>query len=124
MIFRVTVKLGDKLAVAPTQVLPLAENRFADWSAHLFTAERKQYLIVANTKSLYSVLMPARGITNDQLFVERFLECLQADLENDEVGQIFQRILQPNCGQCHFSKPLNPAVTTSLNDLVLRAKLG
>jgi uncharacterized protein DUF6933 len=45
--------LGKKIHLAPARWLPADANPFADWSAHLFTAERVQYLMLTNTASLY-----------------------------------------------------------------------
>jgi uncharacterized protein DUF6933 len=57
MIFRLTQKLASKIHVRLSRCLTPAENPFADWTGHLFTADRAQYIIVANTVSLYSVVM-------------------------------------------------------------------
>ncbi len=65
MIIRLTAKLGKKIKNIPSATLPPDSNPFADWSAHLFTAERRQYILVANTSSLYSVVMPGKGITSE-----------------------------------------------------------
>jgi hypothetical protein len=54
MIFRLSAKLTVKLKLRPSEVLPPDPNPFADWSAHLFPADRTQYLIISNTASLYS----------------------------------------------------------------------
>ena len=35
MIFRFSAKLGKKLEISPTEVLPTHTNPYADWSAHL-----------------------------------------------------------------------------------------
>jgi hypothetical protein len=65
MIFRLSAKLGKKLKFSPTEVLPAHTNPFADWSAHLFTADRAQYILISNTISLYSRVIFGRGITDD-----------------------------------------------------------
>jgi hypothetical protein len=65
MIFRISQKLAKKLKEGELPSLPLDENPYADWSAHLFTVARTQYIIMANTKSLYSVVMYGTGITDD-----------------------------------------------------------
>ena len=57
MILRLSQKLAKKLKEGTLTSLPLDENHYADWSAHLFTADRTQYIIVTNTQSLYSVVM-------------------------------------------------------------------
>ncbi|NOZ21562.1 MAG: hypothetical protein GXP25_10795 [Planctomycetes bacterium] len=39
-------------------------NPFADWPAHLFAADRVQYILATNTPSLYSMAIHGRGITD------------------------------------------------------------
>lgn len=46
MIFRLSRKLAAKLKEGSLPSLPLDENPYADWSAHLFTADRTQYIII------------------------------------------------------------------------------
>ena len=58
MIFRLSQKLATKLHESGLPSLPLDENPYADWSAHLFTAERTQYVIVANTRSPFAMQDP------------------------------------------------------------------
>ena len=65
MILRLTAKLGEKVGLLPETRLPLDENPFADWTGHLFRAERVQYIIIANTPSLYSLVMYGRGVTDE-----------------------------------------------------------
>ncbi len=64
MIFRLSQKLASKLKEGSLPSLPLDENPYADWSAHLFTADRTQCIIISNTKSLYSAVLYGRGITD------------------------------------------------------------
>ena len=54
MIVRVSAKLGKKIDLSPDRVLPAHPNPFADWSSHLFRADRTQYILITNTASLYS----------------------------------------------------------------------
>lgn len=51
MTIRLSAKLGKKIHHSPTETLSADENPFADWSAHLFTAERAQCILVTNTAS-------------------------------------------------------------------------
>jgi hypothetical protein len=48
MIFRLSQKLAKKLKEGTLPPLPLDENPYADWSAHLFTADRTQYILLTN----------------------------------------------------------------------------
>ena len=54
MIFRLSQKPNTKITVGTVHAFSLYENPFADWSAHLFVADRTQYMLLSNTKSLYS----------------------------------------------------------------------
>ena len=57
MIFRLSQKLCTKIDAGKLRHMPLDENPYADWSCHLFTADRTQYIILCNTASLYSCVM-------------------------------------------------------------------
>jgi hypothetical protein len=77
MIFRLSQKFNTKINAGTLSQMPLTENPFADWSCHLFTADRTQYVIITNTKSLYSCVMHGRGINNDGIFIDRALETIR-----------------------------------------------
>ena len=51
MIFRLSLKLAQKLKVKTLATVPLAENPFADWTANLFEMSRREHIIVANTRT-------------------------------------------------------------------------
>jgi hypothetical protein len=70
MIFRLSQKLNAKIEVGTLPTLPLDDNPFADWSARLFFVDRMQYILLSNTKSLYSTVMYGKGITDEGRFVE------------------------------------------------------
>ena len=122
MIIRVSAKLGKKIHVMPTQSLPLDANPFADWSAHIFTADRTQYILITNTASLYSMVMYGKGITNDSLFLQRAISLIGDVLKDDGHEFIFERLVAPASSRVFFSKALNRTVTGSMNDLVYQAK--
>ena len=60
MIFRLSQKLNAKIKGGPLPTRPLNDNPIADWSAHLFVVERRQLILLSNSKSLYSMLMFGR----------------------------------------------------------------
>jgi hypothetical protein len=68
MILRLSQKLSTKINAGKLAEMPLDENPYADWSRHLFTADRTQYIILSNTASLYSCVMYGRGVTDDSRF--------------------------------------------------------
>jgi hypothetical protein len=123
MIFRLSQKLAKKLKTAATDTLPLDENPYADWSAHLFKADRTQYIIVTNTKSLYSVVMLGKGITDDSRFIEGALTTIREFMEDDGQAFVYQRFIAPASGTIRFGKALNRSVTGSMNDMIYHAQM-
>jgi hypothetical protein len=121
MIFRLSQKLNAKIKAGTLGVLPMHENPFADWSAQAFAAGRTQYIILTNTKSLYSTVMPAKGVTNSNAFIEQALSSIREFMEADEEELIYDRFIMPATEAVQFSKALNRSVTGSMNDMIRHA---
>ena len=81
MILRLSQKLNTKIKSGKLSDQALDENPYADWSCHLFTADRTHYIILCNTKSLYSCVMCGKGITDDTRFIERALSTIREFME-------------------------------------------
>ena len=111
MIFRLSQKLNTKIKAGPLRAMPLDENPLADWSAHLFVAGRTQYILLSNTKSLYSTVMYGKGITNDSAFIERALSSIREFMEDDGQGAAYERFIAPSSASVRFAKALNRSVT-------------
>lgn len=118
MIFRLSQRLNQKLKTGTLEDLPLHQNPFADWSCHTFPANRRQYILLSNTKSLYSCVMPAKGVTNQKQFAENALNCIR-DFTADDANQwAFRKFIAPEMETVQFAKSLNRSVTSSMNQLV------
>ncbi len=118
MIFRLSQKLATKLKEGNLPAVPLDENPYADWSAHLFTVARTQYIIVANTRALYSVVFYGKGITDYSEFISRALSSLREFMEHDGQSFVYQRLIAPTSGSIRLAKALDRSVTGSINELV------
>lgn len=118
MILRLSQKLSTKIKAGKLNAMPLDENPYADWSCHLFTFDRTQYILVSNTQSLYSCVLYGRGITNDCIFIERMLSSLREFMEDDGQSFIYQKFVAPSSGTVSFAKTLNRSVIGSMNDLI------
>ncbi len=123
MIFRLSQKLAKKIKAGPLDTVPLDENPYADWSAHLFTADRTQYIILSNTKSLYSCVLYGAGITDDSRFIERALSTIREFTEVDGQAFVYQRFIAPDSGTVQFAKALNRKVSGSMNELIFSAEM-
>jgi hypothetical protein len=122
MIFRLSQKLAKKLKIPLPRPVPADPNPFADWSAHLFAADRTQYLILTNTPSFYSTVIYGRGISYDSQFLDRALGSIREFMVDDGQEFIYRRLIAPASGTVRFTSALNRSVTGSINDLVYHAK--
>ena len=121
MIFHLSDKVNTKIEAGTLATLPLDENPFADWSAGLFLVGRSAYILVTNTKSLYSTVLPGKGITDEKTFVERALSSLREFMDADGQVGVFERLVAPVSGSVQFAKALDRSVTGSMNDLMKHA---
>jgi hypothetical protein len=118
MILRLTQKLGSKIKAGTLKPKPLDTNPYADWSRHLFTADRTQYILVSNTRTLYSCVLHGRGITSERVFTERVLNRVRKFLGSDGLAFIYHRLIAPNSGSVYFASALNRSVIGSIDELV------
>lgn len=121
MIFRLSQKLKTKINAGPLATLPLDENPFADWSAGLFFVGRSQYVLLSNTNSLYSTVLPGKGITTETSFIERALINIREFMEVDGLEGVYERFVLPVSGSIQFAKALSRSVTGSMNDMTKHA---
>ena len=118
MILRLSHKLNAKIKAGALRPMPLDENPYADWSCHLFTADRTQYILVSNTASLYSCVLYGKGITNDCVFITRVLSSLREFMQDDGQLFVYEKFIAPASGTVRFAKALSSSVIGSMNDLI------
>ncbi len=122
MIIRPSEKLARKLGEVPQRVVTPAANPFADWTARLFTVSRAQYIMLTNSRSLYTVVIHGAGVTDLSRFVTRAFGQLRDAMEEDAMGFLYHRLVSPALSSIVFAKSLSRSVTGSMNDLVNSAK--
>jgi hypothetical protein len=76
------------------------------------------YIIVSNTKSLYSCMLYGKGVTNKNIFIERVLSSLREFMEDNGQSFIYEKFVAPASGTVSFAKALNRSVIGSMNDLI------
>ena len=120
MIFRISQKLQVKIQAGPLEALPLNEIPLADWSAQVFVVARKQYVLLSNTKTLFSTVMRGDGVTNQSVFIDRALSSIRALLEAEGQRIAYERSIAPATSLVRFAKSLDRPVTGSMNELEFR----
>jgi hypothetical protein len=121
MIFRLSQRLNAKIKAGSLPAVPPDENPFADWSAALFVAGRTQYILLSNTKALYSTVLYGKGVTGAGHFIERALGSIRESMEDDRQGAVYRRFVAPASASVCFARALDRSVTGSVNDLVRHA---
>lgn len=122
LIFRVTQKLAKKIKIAPDAALPPNENFLLDWTANLFMVSRWQCVLLTNSNSLYSVVLPGKGITNESSFIKLSMRALCDNMELDGIKNIFDLRIAPALKSVKFCKAGDRSVLASMNQLVYQVK--
>jgi len=122
MIFRLSQKLAKKIKAGPLKPMPLDENPYADWSCHLFTVSRQQFILLSNTQSLYSCLLFGKGINSEARFAEQALNAIRGFMHSDGQMFVYERFIAPASGSVNFARALNRSVIGSMNELIFHAK--
>jgi hypothetical protein len=121
MLFRLSHKLTAKIKAGTLATLPLDENPLADWSAGLFLVGRLQYILLTNTMSLYSTVLPGKGVTDESDFIDRALCSIREFMEADGQDGVYLRLIVPATASVRFAKALDRSVTGSMNDMIRHA---
>jgi hypothetical protein len=97
MILRATNKLAKKLNLKSLNKNDNKSSAFEEWYGNLFTAERKQYLIFTNAYSLFSVIMPGKGINSLEKFSDITSIWLSELLKEVNCDNLISRlVIKPN----------------------------
>lgn len=121
MILRLPQTLNARLAGGPLAATVSHTNPLLDWSVRAFAAGTKAYVLLSNTRSLYSaVLDGVAGETRTQI-AERVAGVVGGIL--DGAGRLagVGNELAPE--SVRFAKALDRSVTGSMNELVAYAEV-
>jgi hypothetical protein len=122
MIIRFTEKLSKKLKIGPITKVLRDPGPFLEWYANLFTANRTQFILVTEAKSLLSAVIYGRGVVDDNIFISHFLSFLREYLNEKGHRMIFERIIGPDSVQITLSKTVSKSILGSMNDMVSMSK--
>ena len=122
MLIRFTQKLSKKLKIGSLAEHKDCPGPFLEWYANLFTAERTQYILITEAKSLLSVVVYGRGITDDNKFLKHWLDTTREYLLITGKQFIFDRIIGPQTGSFIYAKTASKSILGSMNDMVSMSK--
>ncbi len=122
MILRFTKRLADKLKIKSPQNCEYELNPFEEWYGHLFTANRIQYILFTNAYSLFSIVIPAKGILSLRDFMDLTFSSLNEELKNVGLEMIMQKYITPKTEVIDVCKTNNRGILGSMNDMIHHSK--
>lgn len=122
MILRPTLKLARKLHESNLPALSPAASPYLDWHATLFTHHRHQHVLLVNSRSLFSVLLPGKGITSRETLIRVWMPQLGEMLERMGAQVILQRVIVPGLLATAVCKATDRRISGSVNEIVRAAK--
>lgn len=122
MIIRLSQQMSKKVKLPSMVIHEAAANPLCDWAMHLFRFNRLQYLLATNTTSLFSVVIPGRGITDGDTLLNQLFPSMHELHRHAGLEEAFERFIAPNVASVVWSKANNRAVTGSMNQLIYEAQ--
>ena len=122
MIIRLSQQMSKKVKLPGLPPHEAAANPLCDWAMHLFRFNRLQYLLATNTTSLFSVVIPGRGIADGVILLSRLFPALHELHCHAGLEEAFERFIAPKVAHVVWSKANNRAVTGSMNQLIYEAQ--
>ena len=118
MILHLSKQLADRLKCPVSlQGMPVLQaGRIDAWSGHCFRIGRVEHIIMMNDASLYTILLPARGLTSMNLFLKSFLPRVS------DVWHRFGAEFDPHHQEVIVLKRTNRSLIGSMNDAIQATK--
>ncbi|VTT97572.1 Uncharacterized protein OS=Pelobacter carbinolicus (strain DSM 2380 / Gra Bd 1) GN=Pcar_1474 PE=4 SV=1 [Gemmataceae bacterium] len=123
MILRLPLKLNARIGGGTVGAMAPHANPLLDWSVRAFEAGRNEYVLLSNTRSLYSAVLDGVANENAARFAERVVGLIRAILEGAGHGTLVGHRDEPAIGWVQFAKALDRSVTGSMNELVAYAEM-
>ncbi len=122
MVLRLTKRLADKLKIKSLPEYYDQVSAFDEWYGHLFKADRTQYMLFTNAYSLYSTLLPGKGINNIKSFFEMAGYYLFEALKEDNCENMIGRLITNKIEIIDVCKTNNRGILGSMNDMIAHSK--
>jgi hypothetical protein len=123
MIIRITSKLAKKLNIPLSLIEAGNEPSINEWYGNLFTFHRTQYILLTNEKTLFSFVLPGKGISNNNLLLKKMSAQLKEMLEDYKLNSVWEKNFITEFSKITFSKTFNRRVLGTMNELIFHATI-
>lgn len=115
MLLRLTDKLSKKLKIGPLTRVTEDPGPYLEWYAMLFTINGCQYILTTEAKSLFSLVMYGRGVTDEDIYLQHLFNNLKEYMHCMGNRLIYDRVIAPGTGRITMSKTSSKTVLGSMN---------
>jgi len=122
MILKATQKVRDRIGLnVPDSEPPNPATRFLEeWYVNSIVLDRRQYLLFSEAKTLYSVVVPSKGITSRKKMEELAVDVLFDQFKHNT--GLESRIFESLATSVVILKAQNRNILSSMNQLTLAAQ--
>lgn len=120
MILRLTKSASEKqeIKLSSDSIANIAKNRYCDWFVDIFNGgDRKKYFLITNAFSLFSIVLPSKGLNSAESFLETVKRELQEYFAYRNLNEIFLEFIAPNLGKIEFAKKNSRSVQGCMNGM-------
>jgi hypothetical protein len=122
MIFRPTKDVQKKLKINHLDTNIENVELLDEWLISIFSYDRKRYFISTNAYSLYSVISNSLGITNFELYKEKFIDDLFMQIKMEGFFKFFETAIGKSNNETRIGKTNNRSILGSMNDFIFQAQ--
>lgn len=122
LLFRPTLDLAKALKQRDLAEAPPAAQPLADWCVRGFRVRRATYLMFTESLSLYSLIVPRRGITTAAKLRRAFATLVHEQFQHPTLGNAPATHILKLMADCRFARGRDRRVLGSVNDLVWMAQ--
>ena len=124
MILRATQKVRDRIGLKATDGEPPnpASQFLEEWYVNNIVLDRRQYFLFSEARTLYSVVVPSKGITSRKKLEEQAVDVLFDQFKHHAGldSKIFESLAQ----SVVILKAQNRSILSSMNQLTLAIQYG
>ena len=118
-IINATKKAWDRLKATPPSANNVDDTILGPWCAHIFCFGHRQFLTLTNERTLFTIIVPAKDITDVEVVLPQTVAEI---LERYEMPKQLSTILLKQLPVVQFTRNTNRQVLGSMNDFITTAK--
>ena len=118
-IVNATKKAWERLKVTPPSANNVDDTILGSWCAHIFYFGHRQFSILTNERTLFTIIVPAKSIINIEIVLPQTVAKV---LERYEIPKQSSAIVLKQLSEVQFTRNTNRQVLGSMNDFIKNAK--